>query len=114
MTVYYLIMFWRKTLRDSSTNLFALRRNKNLAVSPIKAIDLYVAFAKGIGIDLTNGFLFRPTSPDGGIVDKPFSSSAADSCFKPYLDEGHLTPAGTLHGFRSGCAITLALTDTKL
>ena len=33
---------------------------------PIKAIDLYVAFAKGIGVDLTNGFhLFRPTSPGG-------------------------------------------------
>lgn len=49
---------------------------------PIKAIDLYVAFVKGIGVDLTNGFLFRPTSPGGEIVDKPFSYSAADSRFK--------------------------------
>ena len=34
---------------------------------PIKAIDLYVAFAKGIGADLSKGFhLFRPTCPGGG------------------------------------------------
>ena len=52
---------------------------------PVKAIDLYVAFAKGIGVDLTNGFLFRPTSPGGEIVDKPFSYSAADSRFNAYL-----------------------------
>lgn len=48
------------------------------------------------------------------IVDKPFSYSAADSRFKAYLDESRLTPAGTLNGFRSGCAITLALTGTNL
>lgn len=50
-------------LCDDSSKLFALRRNKNPDVCPIKAIALYVAFAKGIGVDLTNGFLFRPTSP---------------------------------------------------
>lgn len=105
---------WGKPLRDGSTNLFAVRRNKNPDVRPIKAIDLYVVFAKGIGVDLTNGFLFRPTSPDGEIVDKPFSYSPADSRFKAYLDESLLNPAGTLHGFRSGCAITLALTGTDL
>ena len=53
---------------------------------PIKIIDLYVAFAKGVVVDLNNGFLFRPTSPSVEIVDKPFSYSAADSCFKAYLD----------------------------
>ena len=67
-------------MRDGSTNLFAGRRNKNPEV--FKAIDLYVAFAKGIGVDLTNGFLFRPNSPGWEIVDKPFSYSTADSRFK--------------------------------
>ena len=63
---------------------------------------LYVAFAKGIGVDLTNGFLFRPTSPGGEIVVKPFSYSPADPLLKAYLDESRLTPAGTPHGFRLG------------
>ena len=105
---------WGKTLRDGSTNLFAVRRNKNPDVCPIKAIDLYVAFAKGIGVDLSSGFLFRPTSPGGEIVDKPFSYSAADSRFKAYLDESRLTPAATRYGLRSRGAITLTLTGTDL
>ena len=54
---------WGKTLRDGSTNLFAaVRRNKNPDVCPIKAIDLYVAFAKGIGVDLTNTFFYIPSN----------------------------------------------------
>ena len=105
---------WGKTLRDGSSNLFAIRRNQNADICPVKAIDLYVTFAKGIGIDITSGFLFRPITPDGGIVDRPFSSSAADSRFRVYLHEGNLAQAATLHGFRSGCAITLALAGAGL
>ena len=50
----------------------------------------------------------------GEIVNKPFSYPAGDSRFKAYLDESRLTQAETLHGFRSGCAIILALTGTDL
>ena len=67
-----------------------------------------MAFAKRIGIDLTGGFLFRPTSSDGTVIDKPFSSSAADARLK------HYCRAVSLHSFRSGCAITLALSGTEL
>ena len=44
---------------------------KSRDVYPIKATDLYVAIARGVGVDLCNGFLFCPTSPSGQIVDKP-------------------------------------------
>ena len=73
-----------------------------------------MAFAKRIGIDLTGGFLFRPTSSDGTVIDKPFSSSAADARLKHYLREGEIGRAVSLHSFRSGCAITLALSGTEL
>ena len=74
---------------------------KSRDVYAIKVIDLYyVAFAKGIGVDLCNGFSFLPTSPGGQIVDKSLILRT-DSRFKAYLDESHLTPAGTLQGFRS-------------
>ena len=105
---------WGKTLRDGSSNLFGLRRNKNPDICPIRAIDLYVAFAKRIGIDLTGGFLFRSTSSDGTVVDKPFSSSAADARLKYYLREGEFGDTVSLHSFRSGCAITLALSGSEL
>lgn len=60
-------------MRDGSTNLFTVRRNKNPEVCPIKAIDLYVAFAKGI--PMGSFIQFRSTFPGGEIVDKPFSTS---------------------------------------
>ena len=84
------------------------------AVVSIQTFDLYVAFAKRIGIDLTGGFLFRPTSSDGTVIDKPFSSSAADARLKHYLREGEIGRAVSLHSFRSACAITLALSGTEL
>ena len=90
------------------------RKEKYPYICPVRAIDLYVAFANRIGIDLTGGFLFRPTSSDGTVTDKPFSSSAADARLKHYLREDEIGGAASLHSFRSGCAITLALSGTEL
>ena len=36
---------WGKTLRDGSSNLFGIRRSKYPDICPVRAIDLYVAFA---------------------------------------------------------------------
>ena len=69
---------------------------------------------RGMRVDLTCGYLFRPTTPDLGIKDAPFSSSAAESCLKGYLKEMNADNGETLHGFRSGCAITLALIGADL
>ena len=66
-------------------------------------------FSKSVDINLDNGFLFRP------IANKPFSSSAAEVRLKTYLNESGLCKGNeTLHGFRAGCAITLALTGSEL
>jgi hypothetical protein len=67
-----------------------------------------------LGIDLTRGYLFRQTTPDLGIRDSPFSSSAAEARLKVYLQEMNVDEGETLHGFRSGCAITLALSGAEL
>ena len=45
---------------------------------PVKATDLYVTFAKGIGIDISVGFLFRLRTSDGAVADRPFTSLAAN------------------------------------
>lgn len=59
---------WGKTLRDGSSNLFAIRRNQNADICPVKAIDLYVTFAKGIGIDITSGFYSALLPQMGGLL----------------------------------------------
>ena len=47
-------------------------------------------------------------------MDSPFSSATAEGCLKSYLKEMRADDGETLHGFRSRCAITLALTGADL
>ena len=65
-------------------------------------------------VDLTRGYLFRPTTPSGGILDAPFTSTMAGARLKLYRKEMGQHDGETLHGFRSGCAITLALSVSRI
>ena len=77
-------------------------------------MEHYVDVARRMQVDLTRGYLFRPTTPNGGIVDAPFTSTTAEARLKLYLKEMGQDDGETLHGFRSGCAITLALSGVEL
>ena len=63
------------------------------------------------------GYLFRPLSPSGDIRQARLTSSAAQTRFAAYVR--HL-PAQfrqrrvTLHGLRSGCAISLAFIGAEI
>ena len=105
---------WGKTLRDGSSNLFGLRRHPNPLICPVRAIENYIIVSQNIGVELRHGFLFRPTSPQGNILDKPLSSSTAESRLKFYLGQAKIDEGETLHSFRSGCALTLAFTGSPL
>ena len=80
----------------------------------MKDVEQYVEVARELGVDLTKGYLFRPTTSNNGVQDSPFSSSAADARLKVYLKPMKADDDETLHGFRSGCGITLALTGADL
>ena len=56
----------------------------------------------------------RPTNAQGHVVNKAFTSSSAEARFRLYLKEAGLDEGESLHSFRSGSAITLALSDAKL
>lgn len=105
---------WGKTLRAGDENVFGVRRNAQAEICPIRGIERYLEVAREIRVDLTRGYLFRPITPDLGIKDASFTSSAAESRLKSYLKEMKADSGETLHGFRSGCAITLALTGADL
>ena len=70
--------------------------------------------AQRLSIVLSTGYLFRPTTPQGAIQDAPFTSAAAEARLKAYLTVMNSNDGETLHGFRAGCAITLALTGADL
>ncbi|CAH3151426.1 unnamed protein product, partial [Porites lobata] len=105
---------WGKTLRDGDSNVFGVRRNPQSVICPVKGVEQYVEVARELGVDLTKGYLFRPTTSNNGVQDSPFSSSAADARLKVYLKQMKADDGETLHGFHSGCAITLALTGADL
>ena len=63
---------WGKTLRDGDGNVFGIRRNPQTKICPVQGIEQYMAVPQQLKIDLTRGYLFRPTTPQGGILDAPF------------------------------------------
>ena len=58
--------------------------------------------------------LFRPTSPQGNILDKPPLYSAAEARLKLYLKQAGINEGKTLHSFRSGSALTHAFSGSPL
>ncbi|CAH3157018.1 unnamed protein product [Porites lobata] len=105
---------WGKTLRDGAYNVFGIRRHSNPQLCPVKAIETYVAVTSELRITLSNGYLFRPTNHQGHIVNMPLTSSSAEARLKYYLKDAKIDEGETLHGFRSGSAITLALSGSQL
>ena len=76
---------WGKTLREGYENVFGIRRNPQTTICPIKGIEQYLDVVQQIKDDLTRGYLFRPTTPYGGIQDSPYTSAAAEALLKIYL-----------------------------
>ena len=105
---------WGKTLRDGASNVFGVCRHLNPDVYPIRAVENYVSMAAVLGLDLSTGYLFRPTDHRGAVSNFPFASSTAESRLRLYLKEGNIDEGETLHSFRPGCAITLAMTGSSL
>ena len=100
---------WGKTLRDGAYNVFGICRHSNPQLCPVRAIETYVAVATELRVTLSNSYLFHPTNHQGHIVNKPLTSSSAEARLKYYLKDAKIDEGETLHGFRSGSAITLAL-----
>ena len=107
-----------KTLRDGTSNLLSLKRcTKDLSLCPVKAIEIYISVSELLGILLRQGYLFRPTTPSGEVQSGPLDSSAAQSRLSTYVQELPMVFGNrriTLHGLRSGCAISLAMSGVDL
>ena len=105
---------WGKTLRDGHDNVFGIKRNPQAKICPVQGIEHYRAVAEQQRMGLTRGFLFRPTTSQGGVLDAPFTSTAAEARLTEYLQEMGSEDGETLRGFRAGCVITLALSGAEL
>lgn len=106
-----------KSLRDGSTNMFALTRYKNTSLCPVVAFEVYAKMCEHLGISIKGGYLFKPTSPSGSVLHAPFDSPAAQARLWSYVKEMVQVFGNrrvTLHGLRSGCAISLVLSGADM
>ena len=103
---------WRNRLRDGSGNAIGIKRNPQTTICPVQGIDMWAT--EQLELDLTQGYLFRPTTTQGAMLDAPFSSSSAEASLKVYLQQMWCDSGETFHGFRAGCAITLTLSGAEL
>ena len=97
--------------------MFALTRYKNPGVCPVVAFEVYIKMCEYLKISIKEGYLFRPTSSSGDVLAGPFDSSAAQARLSFYVKESaevFKNRRVTLHGLRSGCAISLILSGADL
>ena len=98
-----------KTLRGNGANVFGLKQIPKSPFCPVTNIQYYLALSKKMDIDLQFGFLFRVTDRQGNISDAPFTGSAVANRLRKHLKDKGIFDGETVHGFRSGCSITLSL-----
>lgn len=108
---------WTKSLRSGDAHVFAFKRGTNACVCPVRGIELYYSISKSMGVKLNSGFLFRSLTKSGNISPQGLDSTAAQARLNVYttplchnLSSAHFT----LHGFRSGAAVSLALAGLSL
>lgn len=98
-----------KTLRGNGSNVFAVKKIENSPVCPVSNLKLYLSLSRLMSIDLKTGFLFRATNRQGHVTENPFFGSAVANRLKKHLQKLSISSGETMHSFRSGCSITLAL-----
>lgn len=103
-----------KTLRGGKGrhNSFVIKKCCDLEVCPVKGLLDYVQFCKLSRVNLSTGYLFRIVSENGRVLDKPVNYSVVYERLRYYLSTLGLYEGETPHSFRSGCAITMALTGS--
>lgn len=75
----------------------------------MNAIEVYVAISSVLSVDLSTGYLFRPLTSAGKIINKQIANSTLQSRLREYLRGAQIYDGETLHSFMAGVAITLAL-----
>ena len=108
---------WTKTLRSGDANVFALKRGSNLTICPVRALELYFDVCKSLAVKLCPGFLFRSVTKSGNVSPQHLDSEAAQARLSVYtasLGDQLSGDRYTLHGFRSGAAVSLALSGMSL
>ena len=110
---------WIKPLRSGDDNVFAFRRGENAVICPVEGLEMYFNICRLLRIELQPGYLFRSVTKEGKISFNALELQAAQARLNEYTNaepvHGKLTSDYyTLHAFRSGAVILLALAGVSL
>jgi len=108
---------WTKSLRNGDANVFAFKRGCTLDTCPVAGIEMYFKIAAAMGIELTRGFMFKALTKEGKVSSEAFSAAAAQMRLREYcnsLADNWHSHHFTIHSFRGGAAISLALLDVPI
>lgn len=86
-------------------------------ICPVAGIEQYFQICSLLGIRLTPGCLLRSVSKTGKVASSSLQPAAAQARLDTYVGKLHGLLSGTrltLHGFRSGSAVSMALADVGL
>ena len=100
---------WGNSLRHDSSNLFGIQRHTDLSLCPVNAIEVDVAISSVLSVDLSTGYLFLPLTYAGKSIIEQIANFTLQSRLRNYLRGAQIYDGETLHSFRAGVAITLAL-----
>ena len=94
--------------------MFGIRHRSNPAICLVRAIEVYVNISSALGVNLSRGFLLHSLFSQGAVINKQISTSAMQDRLRGYLQNAGLYQGETLHSFRAGAALTLALSRSQL
>ena len=80
---------------------------------PVQGLEKYLEISRRFSIDLSTGYLFRPVSPEGVVLDAPLSYEATHDRLKFYLNTLGINQGETPHSLRAGCAISMRETTPQ-
>ena len=103
-----------KTLRGGKQKcrVFVVKRCKDEVVCPVEGLFKYTQGCKNMGVDITNGFIFRIVTERGRVMNQNVSYSVMYDRLINYLTRLGIYEGETPHSFRAGCAVTLALSGS--
>lgn len=98
-----------KTMKgENSQNVFLIR-GEDSDTCPVKCLEAYVDGARDMGVSLDTGYVFRPVTGQGFVLESPVPYQEVYDHLKRYLKKLDLWEGETPHGVRGGAAITLLL-----
>jgi hypothetical protein len=100
---------WGKTLRGGRSNTFLLQFCGKDVICPVRGVELYLAECENMGVNLRSGYLFRPVTRGGVVLDRAATYAVMYERLKFYLHTLGKYSGETPHSLRAGCAVSLAL-----